>query len=61
MVLNDYKLIDGKLLTTKDAIEILASDNAIVYDSDNSYNLELEVTNQQKYWIYYLLLNWFFN
>lgn len=48
LVLNDYKLIDGKLLTTKDVIEILASDNAIVYDSDNSYNLELEVINQDE-------------
>ena len=43
MVFNEYKLIDGKILSTKDIIEVFASDNPIVYDSDNSYNLELEV------------------
>jgi hypothetical protein len=42
-VLNDYKLIDGKLLSSKDLIEILSSDNPIVYDSEGAYNLELEV------------------
>ncbi len=43
MIFNEYKLIDGKLLTTRDVIEIFASDNPIVFDSENAYNLELEV------------------
>jgi hypothetical protein len=42
-VLNDYKLIDDKLLTSKDIVNILSSDNPLVYDSDGAYNLELEV------------------
>ena len=40
---NEYKLIDGKILSTRDIVEVFASDNSIVYDSDNAYNLELEV------------------
>lgn len=43
MILNDYKLLDGKILSSKDVIEIMATDNPIVFDSENSYNLELEV------------------
>jgi hypothetical protein len=42
-ILNELKLIDSKLLATRDVVEILASDNANVYDSENCYNLEFEV------------------
>jgi hypothetical protein len=42
-VLNDYRLIEEKFLTSKDIINILSSDNPLVYDSDGAYNLELEV------------------
>ena len=42
-VLNDFKLID-RALKTRDIVEILASDNQLVYDFDNSYNLEFEIT-----------------
>lgn len=43
-ILNDLKLLDSKILTSKEVIEIMASDNSIVYDANNSYNLELEIT-----------------
>ena len=43
-VLSDYKLLDGKPLTSRNVIEIMASDNPLVYDSDGCYNLELEIT-----------------
>lgn len=42
-VLNDFKMIDKKL-KTKDVVEVLAADNQLVYDSDNAYNLEFEIT-----------------
>ena len=41
--LHEFKLIDGKFLTTRDVIESLATDNVQVFDSENSYNLEFEV------------------
>ena len=47
-ILNELKLIDGKTLTTKDLVNILAGDNSLVYDSENAYNLDLEVYQQQK-------------
>jgi hypothetical protein len=43
-ILNEYKLIDATLLTTRDVVEIMASDNSLVFDSEDSYNLELEIT-----------------
>lgn len=42
-VLNEFKLIDKKTLSTKDIVEVLAADNQLVYDFDNSYNLDFEV------------------
>lgn len=42
-VLNQFKLIDGKILSTRDVIEILASDNPLVFDFDEAFNLEFEV------------------
>ena len=41
--MHEFKLLDGKFLTTRDVIESLATDNCQVFDSDNSYNLEFEV------------------
>ena len=43
-VFNDYKLLDNKLLSPKILIEIMANDNPLVFDLDDSYNLELEIT-----------------
>lgn len=42
-ILNQFKLIDGKVLSSRDVIEILANDNPLVFDFDNSFNLEFEV------------------
>lgn len=43
-ILNDLKILDGKLLTTKKVINIMSSDNSIVFDSDNSFNLDVEMS-----------------
>lgn len=43
MILDELKLLNGKLLTAKEVVEIMATENPIVYDSENCYNLELEV------------------
>lgn len=42
-VLNQFKLIDGKLLSTRDVVEILACDNPLVFDFEDAFNLEFEV------------------
>ena len=36
-------VIDGKLLTTRNVVEILASDNPLVFDFDEAFDLEFEV------------------
>ncbi len=36
-------MIDGKILTTRNVVEILASDNPLVFDFDEAFNLEFEV------------------
>ena len=41
--LNDFSLINPKILTVKEVIEIISKENPIIYDSENSYNLGLEV------------------
>ncbi|CAF0869215.1 unnamed protein product [Brachionus calyciflorus] len=43
-LLNDFKILDAKLLSTREIIEVMSSDNPIVYDSENAYNLDLEIT-----------------
>ena len=43
IALNNFKLIDGVTLKSRDVIESLAADNQNVFDMDNSYNLEYEV------------------
>lgn len=43
LLLGEFKLLDGKFLTTKEVIEIMAAENPVVFDSENAYNLELEV------------------
>jgi hypothetical protein len=43
-ILNEYKIIDSVNLSSKDIIEVMASDNSLVFDSEDSYNLELEIT-----------------
>jgi len=50
-VMNDFKLVDRKNLTTKNLIEILASDNQLVYDFENSYYLDFEVLSFEFYFI----------
>ena len=44
--LNELKLIDPeKSISTKEVMDILATDNPLVFDADASaYNLELEVS-----------------
>ena len=43
VALNNFKLIDGVTLKSRDVIESLAADNENVFDMDNSYNLDYEV------------------
>lgn len=42
-ILSQFKMIDGKILTTRNVVEILASDNPLVFDFDEAFNLEFEV------------------
>ena len=43
-VLNEFKLLDNKTLSTKEVVRILASDNTLVFDLENAYNLDFEIT-----------------
>lgn len=43
MIMGELKILNDKLLTAKEVVEIMAAENPIVYDSENCYNLELEV------------------
>ena len=42
-ILSQFKLIDNKTLSTREVIEILASDNPLVFDFDDAFNLNFEV------------------
>lgn len=42
--MNDFKLLDGKNLNSKMVTEVMSNDNPLVFDSDDAYNLELEIT-----------------
>jgi hypothetical protein len=42
-ILNEFKLIN-KTLSTKEIVKILAADNNLVYDFENAYNLDFEIT-----------------
>ncbi len=42
-ILSQFKLIDSKTLSTREVIEILASDNPLVFDFDDAFNLDFEV------------------
>lgn len=43
-ILNELKMLDGKLLSAKKVVQVMSSDNPIVFDSDNSFNLDLEMS-----------------
>ena len=60
MILDELKLLNGKLLTAKEVVEIMATENPIVYDSENCYNLELEVGIPDFYIICFLIIKFFF-
>ncbi len=42
-MLGDFKLVDGKIISSKDIVDVFSSDNALVSDANGVYNLELEV------------------
>jgi hypothetical protein len=42
-ILNEFKLLDRKNLSTNEVVRILATDTNLVFDYDNSYNLDFEV------------------
>ena len=44
LMLGDLKLVDGKIISSKDIVDVLSCDNALVCDASGCYNLELEVT-----------------
>jgi hypothetical protein len=61
-VLNEFKLINSKTLTTKNVVEILAADNQLVYDFENSYYLDFEVIkifSKKKYFFFLRLIGMF--
>ncbi len=57
-ILNDLKIISHKKLTTKEVVRIFSVDNPYVFDSKDSYNLDIEVV--LTFFFFYILPWWYF-